>query len=258
MSHIGAAPRSRRSEDDRRVRQAGRRSHQPAQSLSAHLRRHARLVEARLERVALGAAARALRAHRGGARDGRRTTKASRSRRSSRASRRAARRRATSCARSASPRPRSTASSTRCRVATSSRTGRARSRATRARSSRYTEERGVVDGGARDARRLLGVDRLSRATCTASTGAWRGRSRRAASTSSASNVYTTRSGLALEVYRVATPPGGAEDRERTVGGLRGEPARGAGRAACASRTWSKRRRRPIGATATPSRNAAQR
>ena len=30
-----------------------------------------------------------------------------------------------------------------------------------------------------------------------------------------SNVYTTRTGLALEVYRVATPPGDADDRERT-------------------------------------------
>ena len=32
----------------------------------------------------------------------------------------------------------------------------------------------------------------------------------------ASNVYTTRSGLALEVYRVATPSGDAADRQAVI------------------------------------------
>ncbi|NNL65882.1 MAG: HD domain-containing protein, partial [Myxococcales bacterium] len=35
-----------------------------------------------------------------------------------------------------------------------------------------------------------------------------------------SNVYTTRSGLALEIYRVTTPPGGAEEREVAWEGVR--------------------------------------
>jgi len=36
-----------------------------------------------------------------------------------------------------------------------------------------------------------------------------------------SHVYTTRSGLALEVYRVTTPPGGDEERDVTWGNVRG-------------------------------------
>jgi [protein-PII] uridylyltransferase len=67
-----------------------------------------------------------------------------------------------------------------------------------------------------------------------------------------SNVYTTRNGLALEVYRVATPPGETADRERLwmdfesalkrvlAGELRVEEL-------------VKRRRRPVGMPESPSR-----
>lgn len=68
----------------------------------------------------------------------------------------------------------------------------------------------------------------------------------------ASNVYTTRSGLALEVYRVATPPGDASDRQRLWTGFEASL-----RDVLAGRVrvedLVKRRRRPIGETATPSR-----
>jgi [protein-PII] uridylyltransferase len=68
----------------------------------------------------------------------------------------------------------------------------------------------------------------------------------------ASNVYTTRSGLALEVYRVATPPGVTEDRERTWAGFE-ESLRKVLAGEVRVEDLVKRRRRPIGSTATPSR-----
>jgi [protein-PII] uridylyltransferase len=68
----------------------------------------------------------------------------------------------------------------------------------------------------------------------------------------ASNVYTTRSGLALEVYRVATPPGVTEDRERTWEGFEAS-LRKVLAGEVRVEDLVKRRRRPIGATATPSR-----
>jgi len=68
----------------------------------------------------------------------------------------------------------------------------------------------------------------------------------------ASNVYTTRSGLALEVYRVATPPGVDEDRERTWSGFE-ESLRKVLAGQVRVEDLVKRRRRPIGATETPSR-----
>ena len=46
-----------------------------------------------------------------------------------------------------------------------------------------------------------------------------------------SNVYTTKQGLALEVYRVTTPPGGEEERRERLGGLAPDPRAGARRRA---------------------------
>ena len=68
----------------------------------------------------------------------------------------------------------------------------------------------------------------------------------------ASNVYTTRSGLALEVYRVATPPGVGDDRDRTWSSFE-ESLRKVLAGAVRVEDLVKRRRRPIGATETPSR-----
>jgi [protein-PII] uridylyltransferase len=68
----------------------------------------------------------------------------------------------------------------------------------------------------------------------------------------ASNVYTTRSGLALEVYRVATPPGDASDRQRLWAGFE-ESLRDVLAGRVRVEDLVKRRRRPIGATETPSR-----
>jgi [protein-PII] uridylyltransferase len=68
----------------------------------------------------------------------------------------------------------------------------------------------------------------------------------------ASNVYTTRSGLALEVYRVATPPGVGEDRDRTWSGFE-ESLRKVLAGQVRVEDLVKRRRRPIGSTETPSR-----
>jgi [protein-PII] uridylyltransferase len=68
----------------------------------------------------------------------------------------------------------------------------------------------------------------------------------------ASNVYTTRSGLALEIYRVGTPPGEVEDRQRVWSSFEQSLARVlAGEVRVEDLV--KRRRRPIGAPATPSR-----
>lgn len=67
-----------------------------------------------------------------------------------------------------------------------------------------------------------------------------------------SNVYTTRTGLALEVYRVATPPGDASDRERTWAAFR-ESLERVLAGELRVEDLVKRRRRPVGATATPSR-----
>ncbi len=174
-----------------------------------------------------GAAARALRAHLGVARDGRARRSAWRSRRSSRASRRAGRRRATSCARSASPRPRSTPTSTRCRAATSSRTAPRqiarhappcwRSPRRRASSTAVREMRGgfseLIVVHARRARALLRASR--------------GRSPPRASTSSRRTSTPRARGWRSRSTASATPPGGEEDRERTWVGLRGESAQGA-------------------------------
>jgi [protein-PII] uridylyltransferase len=67
-----------------------------------------------------------------------------------------------------------------------------------------------------------------------------------------SNVYTTRTGLALEVYRVATPPGDAADRERTWGEFQRSLERVlAGEVRVEDLV--KRRRRPVGMPETPSR-----
>ena len=68
----------------------------------------------------------------------------------------------------------------------------------------------------------------------------------------ASNVYTTRTGLALEVYRVATPPGEAEDRARVWSAFE-ENLRRVLAGELRVEELVKRRRRPIGETATPSR-----
>jgi [protein-PII] uridylyltransferase len=68
----------------------------------------------------------------------------------------------------------------------------------------------------------------------------------------ASNVYTTRSGLALEVYRVATPAGEPDDRQRIWAGFE-ENLRNVLAGELRVEDLVKRRRRPIGETATPSR-----
>ena len=67
-----------------------------------------------------------------------------------------------------------------------------------------------------------------------------------------SNVYTTRTGLALEVYRVATPPGEAEDRARTWAGFE-ESLQRVLAGAVRVEDLVKRRRRPVGLPKTPSR-----
>lgn len=67
-----------------------------------------------------------------------------------------------------------------------------------------------------------------------------------------SNVYTTRTGLALEVYRVATPPGDEVDRERTWS----EFTRSLQRVLAGEvrvEDLVRRRRRPVGTPTTPSR-----
>jgi [protein-PII] uridylyltransferase len=67
-----------------------------------------------------------------------------------------------------------------------------------------------------------------------------------------SNVYTTRTGLALEVYRVATPGGEAADRERTWAAFEASLARVlAGEVQVEDLV--KRRGRPVGLPTTPSR-----
>lgn len=67
-----------------------------------------------------------------------------------------------------------------------------------------------------------------------------------------SNVYTTRTGLALEVYRVATPPGEPPDRERTWAAFR-ESLERVLAGELRVEDLVRRRRRPVGAPATPSR-----
>jgi [protein-PII] uridylyltransferase len=71
----------------------------------------------------------------------------------------------------------------------------------------------------------------------------------------ASNVYTTRSGLALEVYRVATPPGDEDDRRRTWAAFE-DSLRRVLAGDVRVEELVKRRRRPIGDTPTPSRMPA--
>ena len=68
----------------------------------------------------------------------------------------------------------------------------------------------------------------------------------------ASNVYTTRTGLALEVYRVATPLGDASDRQRIWSAFEAS-LRDVLAGNVRVEDLVKRRRRPIGATETPSR-----
>jgi [protein-PII] uridylyltransferase len=67
-----------------------------------------------------------------------------------------------------------------------------------------------------------------------------------------SNVYTTRTGLALEVYRVATPPGEASDRERLWAGFE-ESLKRVLAGEVRVEELVKRRRRPVGVPETPSR-----
>jgi [protein-PII] uridylyltransferase len=71
-----------------------------------------------------------------------------------------------------------------------------------------------------------------------------------------SNVYTTRSGLALEIYRVATPPGEESERQRVwqefEASLR-EVLEGRRRV----EDLLRGRRRPMGAAASPSREPPQ-
>ncbi|MCZ7619129.1 MAG: hypothetical protein M5U32_12770 [Myxococcota bacterium] len=67
-----------------------------------------------------------------------------------------------------------------------------------------------------------------------------------------SNVYTTRTGLALEVYRVATPPGDAQDRARTWAGFQ-ESLKRVLAGEVLVEDLVKRRGRPVGRQATPSR-----
>jgi len=67
-----------------------------------------------------------------------------------------------------------------------------------------------------------------------------------------SNVYTTRTGLALEVYRVATPDGDTADRERTWSTFEDNLKRVLG-GELRVEDLVERRRRPIGITETPSR-----
>jgi [protein-PII] uridylyltransferase len=63
----------------------------------------------------------------------------------------------------------------------------------------------------------------------------------------ASHVYTTRTGLALEVYRLATPPGGPEQRREIWRGVQSS-LHGALAGVLDVRELLARRRRPIGAT----------
>lgn len=67
-----------------------------------------------------------------------------------------------------------------------------------------------------------------------------------------SNVYTTRTGLALEVYRVATPPGDEADRARTWAGFE-ENLKRVLSGQLRVEDLVKRRRRPVGVPETPSR-----
>ncbi|HEY8494162.1 MAG TPA: [protein-PII] uridylyltransferase [Myxococcota bacterium] len=67
-----------------------------------------------------------------------------------------------------------------------------------------------------------------------------------------SNVYTTRTGLALEVYRVATPPGDEADRARTWAGFE-ENLKRVLSGQLRVEDLVKRRRRPVGMPETPSR-----
>ncbi|RIL05575.1 MAG: [protein-PII] uridylyltransferase [Proteobacteria bacterium] len=68
----------------------------------------------------------------------------------------------------------------------------------------------------------------------------------------ASNVYTTRSGLALEIYRVATPAGDPDDRQRTWTAFE-DSLRRVLAGEVRVEDLVKRRRRPFGAPETPSR-----
>jgi [protein-PII] uridylyltransferase len=67
-----------------------------------------------------------------------------------------------------------------------------------------------------------------------------------------SNVYTTRTGLALEVYRVATPPGDQDDRERTWSRFE-ESLKSVLAGEVRVEDLVKRRRRPVGVPESPSR-----
>ncbi len=67
-----------------------------------------------------------------------------------------------------------------------------------------------------------------------------------------SNVYTTRTGLALEIYRVATPPGEESDRLRTWASFE-ESLKRVLAGEVRVEDLVKRRRRPVGVPRTPSR-----
>jgi [protein-PII] uridylyltransferase len=68
----------------------------------------------------------------------------------------------------------------------------------------------------------------------------------------ASNVYTTRNGLALEVYRVGTPPGDGDDRARLWTGFE-ESLKRVLAGEVRVEDLVRRRRRPVGQPESPSR-----
>ena len=69
-----------------------------------------------------------------------------------------------------------------------------------------------------------------------------------------SNVYTSRTGLALEIYRLSSPPGGPEERELAWGDF-GESLRGVLAGDISVETLVRTGRRPIGAPKPPARKA---
>ena len=69
-----------------------------------------------------------------------------------------------------------------------------------------------------------------------------------------SNVYTSRTGLALEIYRLSSPPGGPEERELAWGDF-GESLRGVLAGDISVEALVRTGRRPIGAPKPPARKA---
>ena len=221
---------------------AGRRPREPPQPLPADLRRHPRLLEGRLDRVEGAAAARALRAHRRVPRD-RRGRPAARAR-ADRGARRGApaRRRATEL-QSARRRTRQDRGLLRRHAAALLR-GRTRPRQI----ARHALVVMAFDPGKRmntAVREMRGGFSeficWRRATCTGSTRRGRRARRGRASTSSARTSTPRKQGLALEVYRVSTPP-------RRRGGA---PARLGGAAPASSRRCSAGEKSHRGPAARP-------